>query len=190
MVPAHRIPLQCFPMVLEVQHSVEPTQMCLLCHSWIFWVFSFPSKVSSFVDPLKVQAISELPPPWILHQLQSLKGKENFINRFVLDYATIAHGFLCMLRTDIPMGWMFIALILHTCDISATVTGNIINTYNAAYYASLWSLDILEKHGQIINWLLLDRSTVRTRDNVSRVENPSRSVWPVRLWDKVTSVAH
>jgi hypothetical protein len=38
------------------------------------------------VDPLKVQAITEIPPPQNLRQLQSLQGKANFIRRFVSYY--------------------------------------------------------------------------------------------------------
>jgi hypothetical protein len=40
-----------------------------------------------------------------LHQLQSLQGKANFLRRFVSDYATRAHGFLCLLCHDIPFRW-------------------------------------------------------------------------------------
>jgi hypothetical protein len=57
------------------------------------------------VDPLKVQAITELPPPRNLRQLQSLQGKANFLRRFVPDYAIRAHGFLRLLRHDIPFHW-------------------------------------------------------------------------------------
>jgi hypothetical protein len=57
------------------------------------------------VDPLKVQAIMEIPPPRNLRQLQSLQGKANFLRRFVPDYATRAHGFLHLLRHDIPFQW-------------------------------------------------------------------------------------
>jgi hypothetical protein len=57
------------------------------------------------VDPLKVQAITEIPPPQNLRQLQSLQGKANFLRRFVPDYATRAHGFLRLLRHDIPFQW-------------------------------------------------------------------------------------
>jgi hypothetical protein len=57
------------------------------------------------MDPLKVQAITEIPPPWNLRQLQSLQGKANFLRRFVPDYATRAHGFLRLLRHDIPFHW-------------------------------------------------------------------------------------
>jgi hypothetical protein len=57
------------------------------------------------VDPLKVQAITEIPPPQNLRQLQSLQGKANFLRCFVPDYATRAHGFLHLLRHDIPFQW-------------------------------------------------------------------------------------
>ena len=36
------------------------------------------SKDGIFLDPLKVEAIVNLPPPSSLHQLQSLQGKENY----------------------------------------------------------------------------------------------------------------
>jgi hypothetical protein len=57
------------------------------------------------VDPLKVQAITEIPPPRNLRQLQSLQGKANFLRRFVPDYTIRAHGFLRLLRHDIPFHW-------------------------------------------------------------------------------------
>jgi hypothetical protein len=57
------------------------------------------------VDPLKVQDITEIPPPRNLHQLQSLQGKANFLRCFVPDYATSVHRFLCLLRHDIPFQW-------------------------------------------------------------------------------------
>jgi hypothetical protein len=57
------------------------------------------------VDPLKVQAITEIPPPQNLCQLQSLQGKANFLRRFVPDYTTRAHGFLHLLCHDIPFQW-------------------------------------------------------------------------------------
>jgi hypothetical protein len=57
------------------------------------------------VDPLKVQAITEIPPPRNLRQLQSLQGKANFLRRFVPDYAICAHGFHHLLCHDIPFHW-------------------------------------------------------------------------------------
>jgi hypothetical protein len=57
------------------------------------------------MDPLKVQVITEIPPPQNLHQLQSLQGKANFLWQFVPDYATRAHGFLCLLCHNILFHW-------------------------------------------------------------------------------------
>jgi hypothetical protein len=63
------------------------------------------SQSSITVDPLKVQVITEIPPPRNLQQLQSLQGKANFLRCFVPDYAIRAHGFLRLLRHDIPFHW-------------------------------------------------------------------------------------
>jgi hypothetical protein len=57
------------------------------------------------VDPLKVQAITKIPTPQNLRQLQSLQGKSNFLRCFVPYYATRVHGFLHLLRPGIPFQW-------------------------------------------------------------------------------------
>jgi hypothetical protein len=57
------------------------------------------------IDPLKVQAITEIPPPRNLRQLQSLQGKAKFLRHFVPDYTICAHGFLLLLHHDIPFHW-------------------------------------------------------------------------------------
>jgi hypothetical protein len=44
------------------------------------------------VDPIKVETILNLPPPSSLRQLQSLQGKENFLCRFIPNYAEITRG--------------------------------------------------------------------------------------------------
>jgi len=49
--------------------------------------------------------MTELPPPKTLRQLRSLQGKANFLHRFVPYYATTAHGFLWLLRSNIPFVW-------------------------------------------------------------------------------------
>ena len=41
------------------------------------------SKVGIHVDPSKVEAIVNLPPPSTLLQLQSLQGKAKFLRRFI-----------------------------------------------------------------------------------------------------------
>jgi hypothetical protein len=50
------------------------------------------------VDPIKVEAILNLPPPSSLHQLQTLQGKANFLRRFILNYAEITRGFTRLLK--------------------------------------------------------------------------------------------
>jgi len=57
------------------------------------------------VDPLKVQAITRIPPPRNLCQLQILQGKSKFLRRFVPNYATHTHGFIHLLWHDIAFWW-------------------------------------------------------------------------------------
>jgi hypothetical protein len=57
------------------------------------------------MDTLKVQAITEIPPPRNLRQLQSVQGKANFLRHFFPYYTTHAHGFLRLLHHDIPFRW-------------------------------------------------------------------------------------
>eukprot|EP00253_Pinus_taeda_P012667 PITA_12667 len=61
------------------------------------------------LDPLKVEAIVNLPPPATLQQLQSLQGKANFLRRFVPNYAEVAKGFTCLLKKDVPFHWDAVA---------------------------------------------------------------------------------
>jgi hypothetical protein len=56
------------------------------------------SKTGIMVDPLKFEAIVQLPPPCIVPQLQSLQGKENFLRCFIENYAEITKGFMHLLK--------------------------------------------------------------------------------------------
>jgi hypothetical protein len=78
---------------------------CVLCVTAGRLLGFIVSQSGITVDPLKVQAITEIPPPQNLRQLQSLQGKANFLRRFVPDYAIHAHGFLHLLFHDIPFHW-------------------------------------------------------------------------------------
>ena len=53
-------------------------------------------------DPLKVQAFLDIPPPSNLLQLQRLRGKANFLRRFIPNYAEMANGFTPLLKKWIP----------------------------------------------------------------------------------------
>ena len=57
------------------------------------------------VDPLKIEAIVNLPLPHIVLQLQSLQGKENFLRHFIANYAELTRGFMCLLKKGVPFVW-------------------------------------------------------------------------------------
>jgi hypothetical protein len=63
------------------------------------------STTGIMVDPLKVEAIVQLPPPRTIVQLQSLQGKANFLRRFIANYAEITKGFMRLLKKDVPFLW-------------------------------------------------------------------------------------
>ena len=73
-------------------------------HKCIFCVESgrllgfFISKADIHVDPLKVEAIVNLPPPSTLLQLQSLQGKAKFLRRFIPNYTELTKGFTRLLK--------------------------------------------------------------------------------------------
>jgi hypothetical protein len=57
------------------------------------------------VNPLKVEAIVQLPPPCTILQLQSLQGKVNFLQCFIANYADITKGFMRLLKKEVPFHW-------------------------------------------------------------------------------------
>jgi hypothetical protein len=57
------------------------------------------------VDPMKVEAILQLPPPHNIRQLQGLQGKANFLCRFIVNYANLTKGFMCLLKKDTLFIW-------------------------------------------------------------------------------------
>jgi len=57
------------------------------------------------VDPFKVEAILQLPPPSSICQLQSLQGKTNFLRIFIINYAEITKGFMRLLKKGVPLFW-------------------------------------------------------------------------------------
>ena len=93
----------------QAQHIDDLRQVFLRCRKYnihlnplkcIFYVLAghllrfIVSHKGITIDPLKAQAILDLPPPRTRHQLQSLQGKANFLRRIVLEYATKAYGFI------------------------------------------------------------------------------------------------
>jgi len=63
------------------------------------------SKDGIRVDPLKLKVILALSPPKNMTQLQSLQGKENFVRRFICNYADLTKGFMILLQKDTPFIW-------------------------------------------------------------------------------------
>ena len=63
------------------------------------------SKEGITVDPLKVEAMLQLSPPHNIRHLQCLQGMENFLWRFVVNFANLTKGFMCILKKDIPFFW-------------------------------------------------------------------------------------
>jgi hypothetical protein len=63
------------------------------------------STTGIMVDPLKVEAIVQLPLPRTILQLQSLQGKVNFLRRFIANYVKITKGFMHLLKKNIPFHW-------------------------------------------------------------------------------------
>jgi hypothetical protein len=80
-------------------------------HKFIFCVESgrLPGFIVSthgiWVDPLKVEAILNLPPPSTLCQLQSLQGKENFLRQFIPNYVELTKGFTRLLKKGQDFVW-------------------------------------------------------------------------------------
>jgi hypothetical protein len=57
------------------------------------------------VDPMKVEEILRFPPPHNIRQLQGLQGKDNFLRRFIVNYANLTKGFMHLLKKDTLFIW-------------------------------------------------------------------------------------
>jgi hypothetical protein len=86
-------------------------RICLNPHKCMFCIRSgrplgflvFESGI--MVDPLKVEAILRLPPLGKIRRLQGLQGKANFLRWFIVNYANITKGFMCLLKKDTSFIW-------------------------------------------------------------------------------------
>ena len=63
------------------------------------------SKDGIRIDPLKIEVILALPAPTNVTELQILQEKENFLHRFICNYAEKTHGFMQLLKKDTPFVW-------------------------------------------------------------------------------------
>jgi hypothetical protein len=86
-------------------------QIHLNPNKWSFCVTSgrllgfIMSTTRIMVDPLKVEAIVQLPPPCIIPQLHILNGKANFLRNFVTNYVEITKGFMHILKKGVTFCW-------------------------------------------------------------------------------------
>ena len=63
------------------------------------------SRDGIWIDPLKISAIQALHAPTNLLELQILQGKENFLYRFVLNFAEKTYSYMRLLKKDTPFFW-------------------------------------------------------------------------------------
>ena len=63
------------------------------------------SKDGIRIDPLKIAAILDLPPPTNITKLQSLQEKEKFLRRFVCNFVEKTHGYMHLLKKNTPFIW-------------------------------------------------------------------------------------
>jgi hypothetical protein len=63
------------------------------------------STIGIMVNPIKVEAIVQLPPLCTVPQRQSLQGKTNFLLCFIANYAEITKGFMRLLKNDLSLYW-------------------------------------------------------------------------------------
>jgi hypothetical protein len=89
----HPIHLRAIFLCCRFYHIRLNPHKCIFCVESSRLVGFIVSHQGIRVDPLKVEAILNFPPPSTLCQLQSLQGKTNFLRRFILNYAEITLGF-------------------------------------------------------------------------------------------------
>eukprot|EP00253_Pinus_taeda_P016312 PITA_16312 len=78
---------------------------CVFCVGSSHLLGFMVSKDGIRLDPCKVQAIIDLPPPSNLLQIQKLQGKANFLRRFIPKYAKLAKGYTRLLKKGVPFIW-------------------------------------------------------------------------------------
>ena len=54
---------------------------------------------------LKIEAILQLSPPRNIRHLQCLQGMENFLQRFMVNFANLNKGFMHLLKKDTNFCW-------------------------------------------------------------------------------------
>ena len=105
----HHIHLRAIFMRFRHQKIHLNPHKCVFCVKSRRLLGFIISKYDIRVDPSKVEAIINLPPPSTLCQLQSLQGKAKFLRRFIPNYAELTKGFTRLLKQNILFIWDVIA---------------------------------------------------------------------------------
>ena len=78
---------------------------CIFCMKSGRFLGFIVSKEGIRFDPLKVEAILQLSPPCNIRHLQCLQGMENFLRRFMVNFANLTKGFMHLLKKDTTFCW-------------------------------------------------------------------------------------
>ena len=78
---------------------------CIFCVNYGRLLGFIVSNEGIRVDPLKVQAILQLSPPRNIRHLQCLQDMENFLWRFIVNFANLTRGFMRLLKKDTTFCW-------------------------------------------------------------------------------------
>jgi hypothetical protein len=118
---------------------------CIFCVTSGHLLGFIVSTKGIMVDPLKVEAITQFPPPRIVRQLQSLQGKVNFLRHFVLNYANITKGFMHLLKKGVPFCWDEVAQCSFDALKKALVSNPLLSppNYNRDYLLYLAAVESL-----------------------------------------------
>ena len=76
------------------------THKCIFCVNSGRLLGFIVSKEGIIFDPLKVEAILQLSPPRNIRHIQCLQGMENFLRRFMVNFANLTKGFMHLLKKD------------------------------------------------------------------------------------------
>ena len=105
---------------LREDHPRHLRDIFLRCHHYKIWLNSHKcvfcvetrrllgfvvSKVDIQIDPLNIATILTLLAPTNILELQSFQGKENFLHRFVCNFAEKTHDYMHLLKKDTPFFW-------------------------------------------------------------------------------------
>ena len=75
-------------------------EKCIFCVKVGHLLGFIVSKEGIRVNPLKVEAILQLSPSCNIRHIQCLQGMEKFLRRFIVNFANLTKGFMCLLKKD------------------------------------------------------------------------------------------